>query len=206
MYQFIILTIMNSENIKKTIILAGIKHCGKSTQGRRLSDKLAVPFYDTDDLIEELEGITPREIYNRGGKEAFMLAEENACRELKNRLSSGAAVVATGGGICDNDKAVEILKELGVIVFLMADEHIAAARIVREARLENGELKNLPAYIAKENPQSLDEVRALFHSFYQRRTASYKEIAAITVEMKNASKSENTSAILKAVRSYWEQN
>ena len=47
----------------KTIVLMGIKHCGKSTQGKIISQKLGLPFYDTDDVITLLTGKTPREIY-----------------------------------------------------------------------------------------------------------------------------------------------
>ena len=38
----------------EVIILMGIKHCGKSTQGRILSEKLNYNFYDVDDVILEL--------------------------------------------------------------------------------------------------------------------------------------------------------
>ena len=54
----------------------GIKHCGKSTQARLLSRHYSVPSFDTDDLITEITGKTPREIYSSEGKEAFMKAIE----------------------------------------------------------------------------------------------------------------------------------
>ena len=41
-------------SFNKSIILVGIKHCGKSTQGKALSKKLSFDFYDTDSVIEEL--------------------------------------------------------------------------------------------------------------------------------------------------------
>mgnify|MGYP003541431241 FL=1 len=63
----------------KTIVLMGIKHCGKSTQGKIISQKLGLPFYDTDDVITLLTGKTPREIYTEKGAEGFMEAEKYAC-------------------------------------------------------------------------------------------------------------------------------
>ena len=48
-----------------SIVLMGIKHCGKSTQGRIISKKLSVPFFDTDDVILEMTGKTPRQIYTK---------------------------------------------------------------------------------------------------------------------------------------------
>ena len=46
-----------------SIILMGIKHCGKSTQAALISKKLNMPKYDTDDVVEKLSGKTPRELY-----------------------------------------------------------------------------------------------------------------------------------------------
>ena len=53
-----------------SIILLGIKHCGKSTQGKLLAKYFNCPFFDTDDEIEVLTGKSPRQIYTEQGKEA----------------------------------------------------------------------------------------------------------------------------------------
>ena len=66
----------------KAIILMGIKHCGKSTQAALLSDFFKVPCFDTDDLILEMTGKSPRELFTQSGEEAFKTAEKNACLEL----------------------------------------------------------------------------------------------------------------------------
>ncbi len=178
----------------------GIKHCGKSTQARRLASHFACPVFDTDDLITEMTGKSPREMYQEG-PEVFLKAEEEACRELINRLGDSGAVVATGGGICNNEKAISILKEKGTLIFLNAEEETAAARIVREIHTaEDGSLSNMPAYIAKENPQSIQDVRAIFHRFYENRVKKYAEICHIKIDMGNLAKEENTRRIIDAVQ------
>ncbi len=186
----------------RSVILMGIKHCGKSTQGRLLSKKLSLPFFDTDTLIEEATGKSPRQIYNECGADAFKKAELEACEKLSDELCAKgtSAVIATGGGICTNPGAVEKLKALGRCVFLIADEKLAADRIVREVvTKEDGELTNLPAYIACKNPSSILEVRKIFHDFYVERTKLYSRIADICVEMRQASKEENLARILDAL-------
>lgn len=195
---------MNSSSI----ILMGIKHCGKSTQARLLSQHYSIPSYDTDDIITEITGKTPREIYSSDGKEAFMAAEVKACESLKARLIGNPnnaefnAVIATGGGICNNPDAVEILKTIGTLVFLNSDEETAVSRILREVQTDSdGKLSNLPAYIAKENPQSLDDVRKCFHNFYTERKEIYSSICSIHVSMKPVSKAENMNAILQQLSS-----
>ena len=52
----------------RSIILLGIKHCGKSTQGKLLSNHLGCPFFDTDDEVTKLTGKSPRELYIQLGK------------------------------------------------------------------------------------------------------------------------------------------
>ncbi|MBQ6568578.1 MAG: hypothetical protein IJR93_06970 [Treponema sp.] len=184
------------------IILMGIKHCGKSTQARLLSRELGAASYDTDDIIGDMTGKSPREIYREGGKEAFMAAETAACRQLAARLTESGerAVIATGGGICCNEEALAALRPLGKFVFLNAPEKAAADRIIREAReLEGGGFENLPAYIASKGPRTILEVRSIFHAFYSERSALYSRAADITVDMGRAGKEENAAKIAALV-------
>lgn len=193
---------MKSEMQRKSLVLMGIKHCGKSTQGRLLAKKLSLPFFDTDTLIEEATGKSPRQIYNESGADAFKDAEYEACKKLADELSAKGtdAVIATGGGICMNERAVETLRSLGKCVFLIADEKLASDRIVREAVTEeDGTLSNLPAYIACKNPSTILDVRKIFHDFYVERTKLYSRIADLCVEMRQASKEENLARILDAL-------
>lgn len=194
----------------RSIILCGIKHCGKSTQGKRLAAALGLDFYDTDDLIFEQTGMDARAIYKSQGKDAFMAAELKACEYLRdilqakgsqgqNAAAAKSAVIATGGGICQNEPAIAILKKLGTIVYLEVPEITAAGRIVREARfLPDGTIQNLPAYIANKNPADQKEVRAIFHDFYTERTKKYRSLADASVQAQG-SRSENTKKILSAL-------
>ncbi len=201
---------VSGEMAKKTdaLILMGIKHCGKSTQGRLLSRHFACPFYDTDDLIQNMTGKSPRQIYTEQGEDAFIAAEEAACAHLASLLSQRrqpaapyAAVVATGGGICKNEKAIALLRNMGILVFLQAEEKIAADRIVREALVSaDGSVSNLPAYIARENPQTLDDVRASFHRFYEERTKKYSAICDLRVALNAAPPEANMHCIIKKIR------
>lgn len=190
-----------------SIILMGIKHCGKSTQGRLLSQELSIPFFDTDEIIEHDTGMSAREIYAVRGVNAFMDAEVSACKSIVSCIASDSekndydAVIATGGGICNNTDAIAVLRPIGTFVFLVAPEKVAADRIVREARIgQDGKISNLPAYIANKNPESLEDVRALFHAFYEERIKIYADIADVSVDMDSAPKFVNMRRIISAVR------
>ena len=66
-------------------ILFGIKHSGKTTQGRLLSKKISFPFVDIDEIITKQTGFTPRQIYFDYGPEKFMSAEEKICSVLEKK-------------------------------------------------------------------------------------------------------------------------
>ncbi len=187
----------------KSIVLMGIKHCGKSTQGKLLSKEMSVPFFDTDDEITELTGKSPRQIYTEQGKQAFMDAEEAACKKIAENLllNTSSAVIATGGGICTNKAATDELRKIGTFVFLNVDERTAANRIIREIKKEaDGSLKNLPAYIAKENPASIDDVRRIFHEFYTERKKLYQSLCDIEIKIdQDASKKQNLDLIISCL-------
>jgi shikimate kinase len=75
--------------------LVGMPGSGKSTVGRSLARRLALPFHDSDHLIEQRLGCSIREYFAREGEDAFRDVEEQVLRALAQGPS---AVVATGGG------------------------------------------------------------------------------------------------------------
>ncbi len=184
------------------IILLGIKHCGKSTLGRMLASQFRCPFFDTDDIITEMTGRTPREIYQEEGEQAFMEAEARACEHLEHNLASldeDEHIIAAGGGICNNQQALDSLQRLGFFLFLEVPEEVAAQRILNEIEWEDGTMKNLPAYIARENPDSPEDVARIFSGFYKERTSRYRRLAQIACQLVNGSPEENCQLIQQAL-------
>lgn len=188
-----------------SIILMGIKHCGKSTQGRIISKKLSVQFFDTDDVVFEMTGKTPRQIYTELGNEGFQEAEEKACSFLLEKINSSAeknAVIATGGGICGNKKALDVLKKIGAFVFLKTPERIASFRVLREISVaQDGTLLNVPAFIAKKNPRSVADAKKIFHDFFIERECIYEQLADVVIDMSSSSKEANAAKIIESVSS-----
>ena len=188
-----------------SIVLMGIKHCGKSTQGRIISKKLSVPFFDTDDVVFEMTGKTPRQMYTELGNEGFQEAEEKACSFLLEKINSSAeknAVIATGGGICGNKKALDVLKKIGTFVFLKTPERIASFRVLREISVaQDGTLLNVPAFIAKKNPRSVADAKKIFHDFFIERECIYEQLADVVIDMSSSSKEANAAKIIESVSS-----
>ena len=56
---------------QRPIVLVGLMGVGKSTVGRRLATRLALPFVDADHEIESAAGMTIAEIFDRFGEPYF---------------------------------------------------------------------------------------------------------------------------------------
>lgn len=79
----------------KCIALCGFMGCGKSTIGKRLARELSLEFCDLDRYIEEQEGRTVTEMFQKFGETGFRARERQAVRELSKREE---IVIACGGG------------------------------------------------------------------------------------------------------------
>ena len=186
--------------MKDSVVLMGCKHCGKSTQGRLLAQKYGVEFFDTDDVITRLRGMDARTLYKTKGVVAFMMAEEEACREIIKNNSDKKIVIATGGGICDNPPALQALRDAGTFVFLRLDIKLSVDRIMAKIEeVEKGVFKGAPAYVMSENPASLDDIRTILVKKYKERFQQYQTLADIVVDIKNAPIEENFKTLLEAL-------
>ena len=67
--------LLEKNHIQKPIVFIGSAGSGKSTVGRRMAKKLRMQFYDSDKIIEEREGMTIVEIYEKYGEEYFRKRE-----------------------------------------------------------------------------------------------------------------------------------
>jgi shikimate kinase len=95
--------------------LVGMPGSGKTTVGRQLSRRLALPFFDSDHQIEQRLGCSIREYFAREGEPAFRELEEQVLRELAQGPS---AVVATGGGAVLREGTREALRSGGKVIYL----------------------------------------------------------------------------------------
>ena len=102
----------------KNIILIGYRCTGKTAVGKRLAEKLALPFLDTDELITREAKMSVEEIVRVGGWPLFRSREQETIRSLS---SLEGAVIATGGGAFEDPVNREILRKDGLFVWLTAD-------------------------------------------------------------------------------------
>lgn len=107
------------------IILIGMPGSGKSTCGVLAAKALLKNFFDTDLLLQNIEGKRLQEIIDENGIDYFNEAEENAILSLDIR----GTVIATGGSVVYSEKSMEHLKKLGRVIYLHLDYDTMADRI-----------------------------------------------------------------------------
>ena len=160
------------------IFLIGPMGSGKSTIGKVLSERLEYDFYDTDKLVEKVVGKKIKEIFEQNGEQYFRLKESeelDKTRKLKN------AVIATGGGIIENEKNRLFLKEEKKVIFLDSSverQYDRTKESQKRPLLNNGDsmkiLKNL----------------------YQKRLSFYLEVSKLKISMDNLTEGKIFEKIL----------
>ena len=116
------------------VVLIGYRACGKSTVGKLLAGKLKIAFLDTDLLIEESTGMPIKEIVAGHGWDYFRAREKEAVQKLVQRND---CVIATGGGVVLDEENVELLKKIGIVVWLNAPIADIIERLQEDAKTEN---------------------------------------------------------------------
>lgn len=99
----------------QNIVLTGMPASGKTTIGKVLSEKLGMPFYDTDELIENRERKRISEIFSMCGEEGFRNIESEVIADVS--LKNGC-IIATGGGAVLREDNIRRLSHNGIICFL----------------------------------------------------------------------------------------
>ena len=107
----------------ETIVLIGPPAAGKTRIGRRLAQRLDVPYIDTDRVIVAAHGAIPR-IFAEHGEPHFRRIEREAVHEA---LAAPAVVSLGGGAVLDVDTQREL--ESKIVVLLTVTEEAVVERI-----------------------------------------------------------------------------
>lgn len=143
------------------IVYIGMPGAGKSTLGVLTAKTLGMNFTDTDLLVQQKEGRLLQEIIDQSGTKAFLEIEQKCIYEARFEN----CVVATGGSAVYGEKAMKVLKENGVIVYLK----ISYQEMIK--RIQNITTRG----IVLEQGQTLKDV-------YEKRTPMYEQYADLVVE------------------------
>ena len=162
----------------RSIVLIGMMGAGKSSVGRCLHRRTGLALHDTDEIVAAKFGMSIPEIFDEHGEKKFRDAETEVLRRVRTEEQT---IIITGGGIVLRKENVEILKRLGVIVWLDGDEETLFRRASRK--------RNRPLLQTK-NP------RKTFSQILGARRPLYANIADIRVGTSVLTDEEVAVAIL----------
>lgn len=170
----------------KIILLVGLMGSGKTSVGKRLAQKLELPFVDGDQEIEKAAGLSLVDVLKCFGEKEYRAGEE---RVMKRLLQGMPCVLASGGGSFVAEQTRKLAKENALTVWLKADintlYHRTAGRTRRPFLLgDNATIKEkLREYISEEYP------------FYSE--------ADIVVETRNERVDITVRRVLTAIENYY---
>lgn len=143
------------------IILCGFMGSGKTVVGNELAKIMGRKFVDTDELIEQEQGVAIKAIFAAHGEDYFRDLEFECCKKVSQMKN---CVVSTGGGALTFERNVQALKDNGKIVFLDADFDVICDRI--------GDSTTRPLFQDKQKAKQL----------YDERKSKYLAAADIVID------------------------
>jgi shikimate kinase len=170
------------------IVLVGLMGAGKTSVGRRLAEKLDIPFVDADHEIELAAGKSITEIFADHGEDYFREGERRVITRL---LENGLQVLATGGGAFMNDETRARIKENAVSLWLKADLEILLKRVTKR----------------NDRPLLKDDPEGVMRALMAKRYPIYAE-ANITVESRDVQHGQMVNDVIKAIVDWqgWEKS
>ncbi len=173
-------------NTNKIILLVGLMGSGKTSVGKRLAQKLKLPFVDGDREIEKAAGLSLIDVLKCFGPEEYRAGE---MRVMKRLLKGSPCVLASGGGSFVAQTTRELAKENALTIWLKADVDTlynrTAGRKHRPFLMETDDLlkEKLENYIKEEYP--------------------YYNEADIIVETKDERVENTVSRVVKAINDFY---
>jgi shikimate kinase len=114
----------------RNLVLIGFMGSGKSSVGRELAKRWNYRFIDTDAMIRHKYDLSIPDIFAIHGEKFFRDAEYQALVRLRGIRST---VIATGGGIVTQPRNLPLLRTLGPVVWLCADQTTILDRVGKSA-------------------------------------------------------------------------
>lgn len=115
---------------RRSLVLVGLMGAGKSCIGRKLAQRLGLPFHDADSEIERAAGCSIAEIFAEHGEAYFRDGERRVIARL---LDQPLQVLATGGGAYVDPRTRQAIGERAIAIWLRADLDLLVRRTARKS-------------------------------------------------------------------------
>ena len=146
------------------LIIIGPMASGKSVVGKKLSKRLDLDFYDTDEEIVNKTGVTISHIFDVEGEEKFRTREIEVFSDLYNKDN---CVISTGGGVVLAEINRELLNK-GTVLYLKTSIQTQLERTMND--------KDRPLLSGKNNKENT------LRNIAKIRNPLYEELSTFIIE------------------------
>src|SRR5579862_4371044 len=167
----------------RSVVLVGTMGAGKTSVGKRLAQRLGLPFVDTDAEIEAGAQMEIPEIFERFGEPYFRDGERKVIARL---LHERQCVMATGGGAFMNETTRKEIARTGVSIWLKPEFDVLMRRVRKRS--------NRPLL---QTPDPEGTMRALL----KERSPIYG-LADITIESRDSPHDVTTELVLHELETH----
>ena len=157
---------------------------GKSSVGRCLQRRTGLARFDTDEMLAAQFGMSIAQVFEKHGEEKFRDAETEMLRKL---APDRPAIIVTGGGIVLRTENVDLLKQLGTVLWLRASETTLFERASR---------RNDRPLLQNEDP------RAIFSELFRKREPLYEAAADLRIDTSVKTHDEVAEVILSKLEEF----
>jgi len=145
-----------------TAVIIGAPGAGKTSVGRRVAERLGLPFADSDHLVEQHAGARVADIFVDQGEAHFRQLEQEAIAEAVRDFDG---VLSLGGGAVMTQGTPELLAGIPV-VWLEVDLSEAVSRVGMNAS----------------RPLLLGNVRGTLATLLRERAPVYEALATVRIQ------------------------
>jgi shikimate kinase len=146
------------------LIIIGPMASGKSVVGKKLSKRMGLNFFDTDEQIEQKAGVTISWIFDVEGEEKFRDRESEI---LSTVIKEDNCIISTGGGIVLREENRALLKK-GTGIYLKTSIQSQLERTMND--------KDRPLL------QNIDNKEEALREIAKLRNPIYESCSEITIE------------------------
>ncbi len=115
--------------MQRKIVLLGYMGSGKTTIGRKLANELKVPFWDLDEVIGQMYGMSVSYMLVKKGEIFFRECEQKALNVV---LQNNSYILASGGGTPCYYNNVDTINSQAVSFYLQCSPSVLTQRLLPE--------------------------------------------------------------------------
>lgn len=172
----------------KSVSLMGFMGSGKTTLGKKLSNKLGWEFIDLDAYLVEKTGKTIEDYFAQYGEQSFRELEHKCLLELVGREQ---VIISTGGGTPCYFNNLDILKAHTLSIYIQLPPKALFQRLIQSDQNKRPLIKGL----------SPDELLSFIEEKLDQREPFYKQ-AHITLNNLN----NHPNDVLDLLNAYYDRN